>query len=92
MIGKLIFRAEAERDLDDIKEYYNKISDKVTYNFFKEFFDTVAFIEHNPNLFQIRYRGVRIAPLYRYPYGIHYRVVDTDIIVYRVLHTKRYFK
>lgn len=37
MIGKLIFRAEAERDLDDIKEYYNKISDKVTYNFFKEF-------------------------------------------------------
>ena len=92
MIMKLIFRAEADRDLDDIKEYYQKISDSVSNNFFKEFFETIAFIEHNPNLFQIRYRGIRIAPLYRYPYGIHYRIIGNDIIIYRVLHTKRYFK
>ena len=92
MIRRLLFRSEAERDLDDIKDYYEKVSAKVTNNFFKEFFETLAFIEHNPDLFQVRYRGVRIAPLYRYPYGIHYRMKGNEIIIYRVLHTKRYFK
>jgi hypothetical protein len=50
------------------------------------------FIEDEPGLFQSRYQGIRIAPLYRFPYGIHYKQTGNKIIVYRVLHTKRYFK
>jgi len=88
----LIFRVEAERDLEDIQDYYNKISPAITDNFFVDFFETMDFIEDEPKLFQVRYRGIRIAPLHRFPYGVHYKESANKIIVYRVLHTKRYFK
>jgi len=92
MTYDLVFRTEAEKDLEDIQDYYNKISPVITDNFFVEFFEAMDFIEDEPKLFQVRYRGIRIAPLYRFPYGIHYKETNSKIIVYRVLHTKRYFK
>lgn len=92
MTYELLFRAEAKRDLEEIRDYYNKIASSITDNFFIEFFETMDFIENEPELFQVRYRGIRIVPLYRFPYGIHYKETRNKIIVYRVLHTKRYFK
>ena len=92
MTFELRFRVEAETDLADIRDYYNNISPAITDNFFKEFFDTLSFIKQEPQLFQQRYRGIRIAPLYRFPYGIHYKEKSYHIVIYRVLHTKRYFK
>jgi plasmid stabilization system protein ParE len=92
MTYDLVFRIEAEKDLQDIQEYYNKILPSITDNFFVEFFETMDLIEDEPQLFQVRYRGIRIAPLHRFPYGIPYKETDSKIVVYRVLHTKRYFK
>ena len=89
---KLNLRKSAEIDLTDIEEYYNKVSPKITDNFFKEFFATLNYIESEPQLFQVRYRGIRIAPLYQFPYGIHYIQRNDQVIIFRVLHTKRYFK
>lgn len=88
----LVFRKEAERDLMDIQDYYNKILPSISDNFFKEFFWTINFVKDAPKLFQVRYRGVRIAPLHQFPYGVHYKETKDKITVYRVLHTKRYFK
>ena len=92
MISRVIFKIRAEKDLKEIQNFYNKISHSITDNFFKEFFETMNFIESEPNLFQVRYRAIRIAPFYKFPYGIHYRQTGNDIVIYRVLHTKRYFK
>ncbi|MFI5159084.1 MAG: type II toxin-antitoxin system RelE/ParE family toxin [Sphingobacteriales bacterium] len=92
MIYELSFRAEAEKDLEDIQDYYNKILPAITDNFFVEFFEIMDFKGGGPELFQVRYRGIRIAPLMRFPYGIHYKETRNKIIIYRVLHTKRYFK
>ena len=92
MIYEIIFRLNAEKDLEDIQDYYNKILQTLTDKFFLEFFGTMEFIEREPQLFQVRYRGIRIAPLYQFPFGIHYKETKNKIIVYRVLHTKRYFK
>ena len=92
MTYKLVFRKRAEKDLNEIQGYYNKISPTITDNFFAEFFDTMDFIQDRPEMFQIRYRKIRIAPLYRFPYGIHYKESESQIIIYRVLHTKRYFR
>jgi hypothetical protein len=58
MSFKLIFRKTAEIDLADIQDYYNKVSPKITDNFFKEFFATLNCIESEPQLFQVRYRGM----------------------------------
>ena len=92
MSHNLRFRIEAERDLEEIEDYYNKINPAITDNFFTEFFETMDFIEDEPKLYQVRYRGIRIAPLHRFPFGIHYRATENDITIYRILHTKRYFK
>lgn len=92
MVKSLSFTTVAEKDLEDIQDYYDKISTKLTDGFFKEFFLTLQYIEQNYALFQVRYRGVRIAPLYRFPYGIHYCEKGNVVVIYRVLHTKRYFK
>jgi len=92
MSFELIFRVEAEADLSDINDYYNKISPDIAGKFFKEFFYTLTFIENQPELFQVRYRGIRIAPLYRFPYGIHYIKRNDKVIIFRVMHTKRCFK
>lgn len=92
MSYQLTYRFQAERDLVDIESYYNKISPVLTTRFFEEFFETLQFIEAEPKLFQTRYRKIRIAPLYRFPYGIHYKEADNQITIFRVLHTKRYFK
>ena len=92
MSYQLVFRKEAERDLVDIETYYNKISTSLTKRFFTEFFETLEFIEQEPQLFQVRYREIRIAPLYQFPYGIHYKASQNKITIFRVLHTKRYFK
>ena len=56
MKHELIFRVEAEKDLIDIQDYYNKILRSITDNFFIEFFETMDFIEDEPKLFQVRYR------------------------------------
>lgn len=67
MSFEVIFRVEAKRDLADIETYYDKISEKITAKFFHEFFYTLQFIERTPELFQERYRGIRIAPYTVFP-------------------------
>ena len=89
---ELVYRIKAENDLIDIETYYNKISPILSDRFFAEFFETLKFIEQEPKLFQERYRKIRIAPLYQFPYGIHYQENKNQIVIFRVLHTKRYFK
>lgn len=91
-MAQLTFSLRAKQDLEDIKEYYNEVSTIVTARFFNEFFFTLQFIEQSPLLFQIRYREIRIAPLHKFPYGIHYRERANKVVIYRVLHFKRYFK
>ncbi|TWR28341.1 type II toxin-antitoxin system RelE/ParE family toxin [Mucilaginibacter achroorhodeus] len=88
----LKYRHEAEKDLEETKNYYADISQAVVENFFAEFFETVSFIQQEPTLFQIRYRKIRIAPMYRFPYGVHYIIKKDEIVILRVLHYKRYFK
>lgn len=43
MIYELIFRIEAERDLEDIQDYYNEILPAITDKLFQEFFETMKF-------------------------------------------------
>jgi plasmid stabilization system protein ParE len=88
----LTFRSQAKQDLEDIEFYYNEINPRLTTRFVREFYETINYIQQEPRLFQIRYRSIHIAPLYRFPYGIHYKITATTIVVYRILHTSRYFK
>lgn len=44
-----------------------------------------------PEAFQVRYRTVRVVPLERFNYSIHYVVRSYGILVYRFLNQKQHF-
>lgn len=89
---EIYFRLETYLDLEEIESYYNQISFSLSRSFFGEFSKTLNFIENQTNIFQERYKTIRIAHLYKFPYGIHYKVTGNVITVYRILHFKRHFK
>ncbi|RYE27471.1 MAG: hypothetical protein EOP42_19205 [Sphingobacteriaceae bacterium] len=88
----LIFREKAIVDLEEIEFYYDQISAKITNQFFAELRDSLNIIEHEPYLFQVRYKQIKIAPMQKFPYGIHYKILNDKISILRVLHFKRFYK
>lgn len=46
-------------------------------------------IVSNPFLFQERYKNIRINFIDRFPYGIHYRIIENKIEVLGFFHTSR---
>ena len=47
----IIFRVEAELDLEETQSYYNKFSPTITEKFFHDFFKTLNYLEQEPKLF-----------------------------------------
>src|SRR6056297_1460169 len=46
-------------------------------------------IKENPLKNQLRYRSIRVFFLKKFPYGIHYYVSDSHILIVAVFHTSR---
>jgi plasmid stabilization system protein ParE len=46
-------------------------------------------ILRNPEAFQKKYKDIKIRFISRFPYGIHYRYKENQIIVIAVFHTSR---
>lgn len=82
----LQFHIKATSDLQEIELYYDEISVKITKNFFEALSETLNFIEQDPNLFQERYKQIRIATLNKFPYGIHYKITNNNINILRIIH------
>lgn len=81
------------RILEDFKEvinFYENISINIADNFHNEFWSKIDHIKENPLHFQIRYRGIRIAHLKTFSFGIHFIVNETTITVFKILHHKQY--
>ena len=49
----------------------------------------LAEISRNPDSFQKKHKEIRILFISRFPYGIHYVVRNSEIIVIAVFHTSR---
>lgn len=89
---KVLFHKKVMADLAQIELYYSQISTTITDQFFQSFFVTLDIVEQRPDLFQERYRTIRIANLHTFPYGIHYKITDDEIIILRILHFKQYHR
>ncbi len=73
-------------------EHYEKISDKLADGFYTEFWHKIDYIKENPLHHQIRYRGIRIAHVKVFPFGIHFIIDGFIIRVFKILHHKQYYK
>lgn len=81
--------ASAENDLLEAYLWYEQIREGLGIRFENDFRDAISQLEENPYNCQIRYDGTRIVFLKIFPYGIHYRIRESQVQVASVFHTSR---
>lgn len=85
----LIIKSLAQIDIEEAAFWYEQKSVGLGSVFLEEIEDKLLIIQKNPNLFEIKYKQIHQAFLYRFPFSIHY-IIDMEIIfVLAILHTNR---
>lgn len=77
----------AELDIKKSFLWYEEQKEDLGFRFEKDISSVFNSIIRNPLKFQIRYSNIRVALLSTFPYGIHFRVANNEIIVFAVFHT-----
>lgn len=83
----LLLSDEAYLDILSAHVWYGALLKKLGNEFEKSVDQELQRITANPELFQIKYKNIRVAYLEKFPYGIHYFVEETTIKVVAVFHT-----
>ncbi len=86
---KVIVRPEAE---DDLKEAFSWYEDKRTglgYDFLLQVDAGINFVNRNPEIHPIEYKGTRKHVIKRFPYKIVYLAEEETIIILAVIHGRR---
>jgi plasmid stabilization system protein ParE len=86
------FLTISEAAEDDIREaflWYEEQLPRLGVRFEEHISSAMLTILENPLKFQVRYSGVRICFLKKFPYGIHFVINEFEILVVSVFHTSR---
>lgn len=86
---KIHFVKEALFDIEDIVLWYEEQRMGLSYDFELCLEEGIAIILKNPNAFQNRYKQIKIRYISRFPYGIHYRFQQNEIVIVGIFHTSR---
>ncbi|OMQ12776.1 type II toxin-antitoxin system RelE/ParE family toxin [[Flexibacter] sp. ATCC 35103] len=88
-MNKIRFVKEALFDIENVVFWYEKQRIGLSYDFELCLEAGINTISRNPDLFQKKYKNIRMHFISRFPYGIHYRLEKDEIIVIGVFHTSR---
>ncbi|WP_026727324.1 hypothetical protein [Flavobacterium denitrificans] len=77
---EILILLRAELEVDEIAEYYESLSNGLGTKFFNEYQDYVDTLNTFP-FFEEKYSNVRILPLKKFPYTIHFTVDENLKIV-----------
>jgi hypothetical protein len=88
---KIIYLPLVYEDIKETNDFYNSRLKGLGKEFVavvKEEFKTIS---KHPLLFEVKYKNTRIAFIKRFPFGIHFEIIeDTNLIVVKgVYHTAR---
>ena len=86
---RVIVRPEAENDIRDAFTWYENKREGLGYNFLLPVEAGLRFIERNPEIFPMEYKGTRKHLIRRFPYKIIYITEGKKIIVLAIIHHKR---
>lgn len=86
---KVIIRPEAENDLKEAFSWYEDRRLGLGYDFLLQVDAGMRFIERNPEVHPLEYKGTRKHLTKRFPYKIIYFVEEEKVIVLAVFHGKR---
>ena len=85
----LIIRPEAEADLSEAKQWYERHRQGLGLEFTLSVEETLDRIRRTPHVHAEIYKGVRRASTRRFPYGVFYRLVGDSVVVIAVMHSSR---
>ena len=85
----LIIKPEAEKDMTNTFEWYERKRKGLGYDFLLQVDAGFRFITRNPLSLRKRYKATRQHIIKRFPYSILYIVEDTKVIVLGVVHGGR---
>lgn len=78
---------QAEKDLREVFLWDEEKKPGLGF-LFKDFLKTaISSIKQNPLKFQIRYKNIRSRFLNKLPFGVHYWILESEIIILAVFHT-----
>jgi plasmid stabilization system protein ParE len=84
------FRPQARAEFLDARNWYERQERGLGFEFRDAVEALLSRIEANPESFSIAWQGeVREAPLRRFPYAIYYELVEGDVLILSVFHTRR---
>ena len=82
---------EANIEINEALEYYNKINNELSAELFNTIFDSLNFIQNKPYSFTTKYKNIRGLSIDKYPYIIYYFIdeVSNTIIIISVFNTNQ---
>jgi plasmid stabilization system protein ParE len=85
----VLVRPQAERDLAEARDWYERRGPGLGDEFLDELAIAVRSLESNPERAQLYYRRFRRVLLRRFPYKIFYQIINQRVVIFRVLHAKQ---
>ena len=82
-------REEADRDLATAAGWYEQKRDGLGHEFLDDALFTFQKIEEQPLAYPLVHRNARRALMTRFPFGIYFRVEQSDIVILAVIHASR---
>ena len=79
----------AQRELDEAIEYYNAESPGLGEQFLLEVLSTLERIRQYPTAWSPYTQNTRRCQTRRFPYGVVYQIVETEILIVAVAHLHR---
>lgn len=86
---KIQVSEEALFDIEEAVLWYEQQRIGLSYDFELCLEAGIEEVLRNPEAFQKRYKNIKIRFISRFPYGIHYILIENKITVIGVFHTSR---
>ncbi len=89
MTYRLVVRRQAKADIREAARWYESQGVGLGRAFVQQIDAFLDRVGQNPMQHQIVYREVRRAIPCRFPYGVFYRIAESEVLVFAVVHLHR---
>src|SRR5437763_1201409 len=83
------FIPEADAELTEARHWYSHQRQNLDLEFMQCVDDALSRVVDNPRSFPLVYRNLRRAVVHRFPFAVFYQMVDNEIQVIAVFHSRR---
>ena len=83
------FTPEADAELAESRQWYARQRENLDTDFMQKIDEALSIIVSNPQSYPTVYRTLRRAVVRRFPFAVFYEVIDDELRVVAVFHSRR---